>query len=85
MMMTHIQKPSLSECGEDAKSLVSEFSFLKDDKGDGEVYSCYKFLCICVLYSHGLNSVAVLEVVTLLSSECSQEIRQVRCSHSKTF
>ena len=56
MMMTHVQKPSLSECGEVAKSLVSEFTFLKDDEGDGEVYYCYNFLmhymCMVLIMQH---------------------------------
>lgn len=37
VLMTHKQRPSLSDCGAVAKSLVKKFSFLSDFEGDGEV------------------------------------------------
>ena len=37
MLMTHIQRPSLQQCGIVAKALVGKYNFLKDDEGDGEV------------------------------------------------
>lgn len=37
MLMTFKQKPSLNDCGKVAKALISKFTFLKDDEGDGEV------------------------------------------------
>ena len=35
--MTHVQRPSLKDCGLVAKALVEKCDFLKDDEGDGEV------------------------------------------------
>ena len=37
VLMTHRQRPSLSDCGAVARSLVKKFSFLTDFEGDGEV------------------------------------------------
>lgn len=37
MVMTHVQCPSLQQCGIVAKALVEKYNFLKDDEGDGEV------------------------------------------------
>ena len=42
MLMTHVQRPSLHECGIVAQSLVGKFSFLKgEDEKDGEVSSFF--------------------------------------------
>lgn len=62
MLMTYIQKPSLSECSIVAKSLIKKYEFLKDDEGDGEVsFICntqeYIMNVFCVFY------LAFLEVV----------------------
>lgn len=35
--MTYISKPSLKHCSVVAKSIVSEYPFLRDNEGDGEV------------------------------------------------
>ena len=37
LLLTYCQQPSLSQCGEVAKALISKYAFLKDDEGDGEV------------------------------------------------
>ena len=37
VMMTHVQRPSLQQCGIVGKALVNKYAFLKDDEGDGEV------------------------------------------------
>ena len=37
VLMTHVQRPSLKDCGLVAKALVDKREFLKDDEGDGEV------------------------------------------------
>ena len=37
VMMTHIQRPTLSECGVVAKSLIEKYKFLSDEEGTGEV------------------------------------------------
>lgn len=37
MLMMHVSQPSLKHCSAVAKSLISEYPFLKDDEGDGEV------------------------------------------------
>ena len=37
MLMTHVQRPSLHQCGVVAKAFVEKYEFLKDDEGDGEV------------------------------------------------
>ena len=37
MMMTYVSKPSLGDCKEVARSLVTSHPFLKDDEGTGEV------------------------------------------------
>lgn len=37
VMMTHVQRPTLSECGIVAKSLIEKYNFLSDEEGTGEV------------------------------------------------
>ena len=37
MLMTHVQRPSLSQCGIVGKALVEKYKYLKDGEGDGEV------------------------------------------------
>ena len=37
MLMTHVQRPSMQQCGIVAKALVGMYSFLKDDHGDDGV------------------------------------------------
>ncbi len=37
VLMTHVQQPSLKDCGLVAKALVGKCEFLRDDEGDGEV------------------------------------------------
>ena len=39
VLMVHVQRPSLAECGVVAKQLISKYPFLNDDEGDGEVRS----------------------------------------------
>ena len=39
VLMTHVQRPSLKDCGLAAKALVEKCEFLKDDESDGEVIS----------------------------------------------
>ena len=50
ILMTHVQRPSLKQCGVVAKALVDTYHFLKDDEGDGEVsvtYTYTLYMCIC--------------------------------------
>lgn len=44
LLMTHMQRPSLRDCGLVAKALVGKCEFLKDDEGDGEVSEQYSLL-----------------------------------------
>ena len=37
LLMTYVQRPSLSQCQIVAKALVDKCPFLKDDEGDGDV------------------------------------------------
>ena len=37
MLMTHVQRPSLSDCNIVAKSLVAKYAFLNDSEGSGQV------------------------------------------------
>lgn len=37
MLMTHIQRPSLQNCGIVASALVERYTFVVDGEGDGEV------------------------------------------------
>ena len=49
VLMTHRQRPSLSDCGVVAKSLVKKFSFLSDFEGDGEVCQEFYFQSVTLL------------------------------------
>ena len=61
MLMTYIQRPSLSICGTVARALTSRWPFLKDDEGDGEVRvnsmclytTCTHFLFLCSTHGNG--------------------------------
>ena len=46
MLMTFVSKPSLTQCGKVAETLVSRYDFLRDDCGEGEVsaLSYYKMI-----------------------------------------
>lgn len=44
MLMTHVQRPSLSDCNLVTKSLVDKYTFLKDSEGSGQVN--YKFILV---------------------------------------
>lgn len=48
--MTHVQQPSLKQCGVVAKALVDTYRFLRDDEGDGEVRVRYMYTCMCIHY-----------------------------------
>ncbi len=37
VLMVYVERPSLSVCGVIATELVSQYPFLNDDEGDGEV------------------------------------------------
>ena len=41
MLMTYISRPSLRDCGKVAEALISNYDFLRDDVGDGEVYLAF--------------------------------------------
>ena len=42
MLMTHVQRPSLTQCGTVARALVGKYEYLKDGEGDGEVRKLHK-------------------------------------------
>ncbi len=62
MLMTYIPKPSLADCCIVAKSLITEYPFLSDTEGDGEVSKAtniYMIATYCIV-------IAFLEMVYLL-------------------
>ena len=48
VLMTFVQRPSLSACGTVAKALVNKYHFLRDDEGSGEVMTCMLHLHVCL-------------------------------------
>ena len=50
MLMVHVQRPTLSECGVVAKELIAKYGFLKDEEGEGEViqdlHPCMYFVLV---------------------------------------
>ena len=40
LLMRHVEKPSLKQCGTVAKEIM-KYPFLKDDEGKGEVRFCF--------------------------------------------
>ena len=65
MLMTYVPHPSLKHFGIVTKSLIEKLEFLKDGEGDGEV------IFFCYFHLFNFNSLALMEVVYLLSlSKC---------------
>ena len=64
LVMTYKQRPSLSDCGTVAKSLVSRFPFLTDSEETGEVCLTMSKLSILDIYI-SICSTVLLEMVHL--------------------
>ncbi len=56
MLMTHVQRPTLSDCDIVAKSLVAKYGFLTDNEGSGQVSQFFKWQ-YTVFISRAWNSV----------------------------
>ena len=85
VLMTHIQRPSLSHCDSVAKSLISVHNFLKDEEGDdGEVLmntyrvNCNNYPCaVCARVMRSCPSICVCVFV------CRQKTRLFASYSSK--
>ena len=74
LLMTYKQRPSLSDCGAVAKSLVNRFPFLTDSEETGEV--CFSMCKLSIFDIYTICFTVLLEVVHLQqSTEYQQELQ----------